>query len=86
MALPLPGKPLALLVILAAISAPWYLVGQTLANAKPAARSSLTSSGVVWGDRVFTSRGPLAAWLHFRGVAYVVWGRRHPLAWRTLER
>jgi hypothetical protein len=77
------GNHLLVLVALAAMAVPWYLVGREIADAKPAVRS-LAATGIVWGDRVFTARAPLSAWLHRRGVAYVVWARRHPPASRVI--
>jgi hypothetical protein len=64
---------------LATIAIPWYLVARTLQNAEPVP-SSVVAGGVIWADRVFPSRGPLAHWLHVRGVAYSVWASRHPPA------
>jgi hypothetical protein len=80
------GTPLLLLATLAVLAAPWYLVGRTIAKATPAASSPVPPTGIVWGGRVFTSRPSLAGWLHRRGVAFVVWGARHPHAQRLLER
>lgn len=86
MALRATINPLLVLVALAAIAIPWYTVARTLADAKPVARSSVSPSGVVWGDRVFTSRDDLTAWLHRRGAAYSVWASRHPHAHGGLGR
>jgi hypothetical protein len=78
--------PLLLFATLAVLAAPWYLVGRTIADATPAASSPVPASAIVWGGRVFSSRPSLARWLNRRGVAYVVWGARHPHAQRLLER
>jgi hypothetical protein len=42
----------------------------TLAAAQP--------TGLVWADRVFTSRQDLAHWLQARGSSYEGWAARHP--------
>jgi hypothetical protein len=43
-------------------------------------------SAIVWGDRVFQTRRPLAGWLRVHGVDYSVWARRHKPANRLLGR
>ena len=86
MALGHPGRPLLIIAALVAIAIPWYTVARTIANAKPADRSPVMSSGVVWAERVFTSKPPLTAWLRRHGVAYSVWAGRHPVAGSALER
>ena len=63
----------------ATIAIPWYFVARTLQTATPVP-SEVAAAGVIWGDRVFPSRAPLAHWLRFRGVAYSVWASRHPPA------
>jgi hypothetical protein len=70
----------------AALAIPWYLVARTLRDVKPAAASPVHASAIVWGGRVFATRGPLQHWLHVRGVAYSVWGGRHPAAHDLLAR
>jgi len=64
---------------LTAIAIPWYLVARKLQDAQPVP-SAVAAAGVIWGDRVFASRAPLAHWLRRRGVAYSVWASRHPPA------
>ena len=73
-----------MVLALAAVAILWFLVARTLANPPPGVVSPVHSSSVVWGERVFTSRGPLYHWLHVHGVAYSVWSGRHPLAAETL--
>jgi hypothetical protein len=38
------------------------------------------ATGVLWGDRVFTSRRQLTTWLNAHGARYDRWSRRHPRA------
>ena len=64
---------------LATIAIPWYFVARTLQTATPV-ESRVVATSVIWADRVFPARGPLAHWLHVRGVAYSVWASRHPPA------
>jgi hypothetical protein len=84
MALRLGGNPLALVAAAVALVLPWYFVGRTLNDARPAAVSAVPPSGIVWGDLVFTSPWPMRRWLHVHGVAYSVWAGRHPTAAETL--
>jgi hypothetical protein len=63
-----------------------YFVGRTIADARPVGGSFVPPTAVVWGNLVFSSRPPLAAWLHRRGVAYSVWAERHPRASQVLAR
>jgi hypothetical protein len=63
-----------------------YLVGRTIADAKPVIGPFVPPTAVVWGDLVFSSRPPLAAWLHRRGVVFSVWAERHPRASQVLAR
>jgi hypothetical protein len=42
-------------------------------------------TGVVWADRVFTTRRDLGAWLEARGSNYSVWAVRHPALASTFE-
>jgi hypothetical protein len=72
------------LAAIVAIGLPSYFVVRTMVDARPAARSFLPPAAVVWGDLVFSSRPPLAAWLHKRGVSYSVWAERHPRASQVL--
>jgi hypothetical protein len=84
-ALALPGSRLALAVAAVAVLAiPWYLVARTISDVKPAPPSPVGASAIVWGGRVFADRAPFAHWLHVHGVAYSVWGGRHPKARVTL--
>jgi hypothetical protein len=80
------GTRLLSLAGLADLAGFWYLVGRAITNTKPSGHSSLHATAVVWGDKVFASRRPLAVCLNRRSVAYVVWGRRHPDARRVLAR
>jgi hypothetical protein len=45
---------------------------------------TLRPEAVAWGDRVFTSRVDLAAWLASRGLSYRAWERRHPAGLQIL--
>lgn len=72
-------------VAVASVAIPWYFVARTLENATPVPATVLASS-VIWADRVFPSRRPLARWLHFRGVAYSVWASRHRPAAARIKR
>jgi hypothetical protein len=76
---------LLILAAIAAIGVPMYFVVRTIADARPVV-SFVPPTAVVWGDRVFSSRPPLAVWLHRRGVAYAVWAERHPRASQVLAR
>jgi hypothetical protein len=38
------------------------------------------TTGVLWGERVFTSRQQLTTWLNTRGARYTRWQKRHPAA------
>ena len=49
----------------------------TLAAAQP--------TGLVWADRVFTSRQGLAQWLEARGSSYERWAARHPGVTKTFS-
>lgn len=40
---------------------------------------------IVWANRDFSSRAPLASWLSARGATYELWSRRHPDAAALLE-
>ena len=80
------GNALVLVLVVTAMAIPWYFVARTLQNVAPAANSPVRASAMVWGGRVFSDRQPLLQWLHARGVAYSVWGGRHPRARATLER
>ena len=76
---------LAWLLALATIAVPWVVVARTMAHPPPPAASTGKPTGLVWGERVFTSRGTLGHWLHVRGVAYSVWSGRHPPAAKRLR-
>jgi hypothetical protein len=84
MALRLGANPLVLLAAAAVLALPWYFVGRTLNDARPAAVSAVAASAIVWGDLVFTAPQPMRHWLHVHGVAYSVWAGRHPDAARVL--
>jgi len=59
---------------------------RTLKHVKPVRSHVPPVSAIVWGDRVFLTRQPLAGWLRVRGVSYSVWAHRHPPANRLLGR
>jgi hypothetical protein len=60
-----------------------YFLGKTLHDVQPV-RSDASARSVVWANRVFLTREPLAHWLHVRGVGYRVWAERHPRAARAM--
>jgi hypothetical protein len=85
--LPLVGDALSGLLVLlglAALVGSCFLVGREIADAKPARSTFIPPTAVVWGNRVFSARPALAAWLHYRGVAYTHWAGLHPAASRVL--
>lgn len=64
----------------------WYRVAHALSTARPVKVPTIHPvSGVVWGDRVFETKGALAAWLRSRGTSYSTWAVRHPALARVLE-
>lgn len=73
------------LVALCAAAFSWYRVAHTLRTARPVKVPTIHPvSGIVWGDRVFTSRRELTAWLHSRGASYARWASRYPDLARVL--
>jgi hypothetical protein len=79
-----------LLVVAAAVAGAalaWYSVVRTVSDVRRVSVGAVpTASAIAWGDRVFTTRLPLAAWLRHHGVAYVVWADRHPGVRQTIAR
>jgi hypothetical protein len=59
---------------------------RTLKHVKPVRSTVPPVSAIVWGDRVFLTRQPLAGWLRVHGVNYGVWATRHKPANRLLGR
>jgi hypothetical protein len=78
---------LAVLTLVALIAAAfsWYRVAHTLRTARPVRVPTIHPvSGVFWGDRVFSSRQALTAWLNARGASYARWASRNPDLARVL--
>lgn len=64
----------------------WYEVAHALSTARPVKVPTIRPvSGVVWGGRVFQTKGSLATWLHDRGASYSTWADRHPALAHVLE-
>jgi len=76
---------LALLAGIVAVGIAWWLVIQQLRSVEPVA-THVRAAGIVWNDRVFTSRVELAKWLGRHGVDYSRWSAKHPGALRIVDR
>jgi hypothetical protein len=80
-------RPLAVLAIAVALGAAaflWTKVTLMIGGAKPPATTNHPAA-IIWGDRVFTDRPPLARWLRSRGASYAVWRRTHPIGSAIVE-
>jgi hypothetical protein len=82
-------RRLILLAALAAVAAAafsaWVFVAHVLRSGEPVGSTSLRPTAVVWGNRVFTDRSSIEAWLRVRGVAYPVWAKRNPSLAATID-
>jgi hypothetical protein len=70
-------------VILTLLIAPGFAFGFVAAAGelmKPTPAVSAGPTSLVWGDRVFSHRRELAAWLQARGASYKDWAALHPAA------
>jgi hypothetical protein len=75
------------MVALLAAGFSWYRVAHTLRTARPVKVPTIHPvSGVFWGDRVFSSRQALTAWLNARGASYARWASRNPDLARVLAK
>jgi hypothetical protein len=61
------------------LAVPWYYVVKTIRDVRPVV-SPMVASSVFWGGRYLSTRPQMSAWLHYHGIAYSVWARRHPHA------
>lgn len=76
----------AIVLGMAVAAVAWYRVAHELSTARPVKVPTIRPvSGVVWGGRVFQTRGSLAAWLRSRGVSYAHWAAHNPALARVLE-
>jgi hypothetical protein len=80
----LVAQRVAVLLAAAALATAWWLVVAQLRDAAPVS-SPARPSAIVWGDRVFTSKGALASWLRAHGVDYGRWSSTHPAALRIVD-
>lgn len=80
---------LALAVIVAGVILAWFAwarVAHTFRTAEPVKVPTIHPvSGVVWADRVFTSRSSFEVWLGEHGQTYTAWAARYPRLARILE-
>jgi hypothetical protein len=74
-----PKRILAIAVLAVALAVPWYYVVRTMRNVQPV-NSPVPARSVFWAHSYFNTPRELRRWLHRRGVAYVVWAKRHPPA------
>lgn len=79
----------ALMVIAAGVGLAWVLwarVAHTFRTAKPVKVPTIHRvSGIVWAQRVFTSRVSFEGWLDAHGETYAAWSAHHPRLARVLE-
>lgn len=75
-----------ILVGIGLASLAWARVAHKFTTAKPVEVPAIHSvTGVVWGDRVFSSRPAIAAWLREHGATYAAWAARYPRLARVVE-
>jgi hypothetical protein len=70
---------------LAGVGFTWAKVAQTISDAGPVGSSSIRPTAIAWDDRVFQTPSALRRWLRSRGVDYVEWKRKHPVANALVE-
>jgi hypothetical protein len=82
----MPWRILAVLFVAPCLAAALTFGAARGVNDDPvAARAGAGASGVLWGERVFTTRAQLTTWLNARGARYSRWSKRHPVAARALR-
>jgi hypothetical protein len=80
------GKIAVSIALLLAVAAP---VGVVLARADHSpvvSRYRTDARPVSWSDRIFLNRPIASGWLSARGVRYVGWAARHPIAAKKIAR
>lgn len=76
----------AFAVSIGAVAATWFYIAQVLTSGTPVTiRETPPPSSFVWGDKVFSTKAEVAAWLRSRGLSYQTWARVHPGAAKIIH-